>query len=328
MNSKSNSDRTSLPKVVVLIPCFNEAVALPTVIADFKEEFPGATIYVYDNNSSDGSADVARQCGAQVRQEFQQGKGYVVRRMFADVDANIYLLVDGDDTYSAKSGLTMVKMLLDQQLDMVVAKRISGDTNSYPFGHQLGNRAFTGIVGWVFGRRISDMLSGYRVLSRRFVKSFPALSTGFEIETELTVHALSLGIPFGEISSEYTGRPVESVSKLHTVKDGIRILLMILRLTKAEKPLLFFSVVFVLLAGAALVLGVPVILEWLETGLVTRMPTALLSASLMVIGFLGITNGIVLSSLARIQREIKRMHYVNLPWLGNRISHLETEFSD
>ena len=328
MNSELISDRNGSPDLAVLIPCFNEAVALPSVIADFTEEFPNATIYVYDNNSSDGSADVARRCGAQVRREPQQGKGNVVRRMFADVDADVYLLVDGDDTYSAKTAPAMVRMLLEQRLDMVVGKRISADTSSYRFGHQLGNRTFTGIVGSLFGSRVSDMLSGYRVLSRRFVKSFPALSTGFEIETELTVHALSLNIPLGEVPSEYTGRPAASESKLHTIRDGVRILMMILRLTKAEKPLLFFSAIFTVLAAAALILGVPLILEWLQTGLVTRLPTALLAASLMVIGFLGLTNGILLSSLARNQREIKRMHYVNLPWLGNRHAHPDTEPAD
>ena len=328
MNSELISERIGSSDLAVLIPCFNEAVALPSVIADFRDAFPDATIYVYDNNSSDGSAEVARRCGAQVRQETQQGKGNVVRRMFADVDADVYLLVDGDDTYSAKTGPAMVRLLLEQRLDMVVARRISADASSYRFGHQLGNRTFTGIVGWLFGSRVSDMLSGYRVLSRRFVKSFPALSTGFEIETELTVHALSLNIPLGEIPSEYTGRPAASESKLHTVRDGARILLLILRLTKAEKPLLFFSAIFTALAAAALILGIPLILEWLQTGLVTRLPTALLSASLMVIGFLGLTNGILLSSLARNQREIKRMHYVNLPWLGSRHAHRETEPAD
>ena len=328
MNSELKSDRIGSPDLAVLIPCFNEAVALPAVIADFREAFPDAAIYVYDNNSSDGSADVARRCGARVRHEPQQGKGNVVRRMFADVDADVYLLVDGDDTYSSKTGPNMVGMLLEQQLDMVVARRISTDSSSYRYGHQIGNRLFTGIVGWLFGSRVSDMLSGYRVLSRRFVKSFPALSTGFEIETELTVHALSLNIPLGEVASEYTGRPAASESKLNTVTDGIRILLMILRLTKAEKPLLFFSAISTILGAAALILGAPLILEWLQTGLVTRLPTALLSASLMVIGFLGLTNGILLSSLARNQREVKRMHYVNLPWLGNRRAPRETEPAD
>ena len=328
MTSDLSSERTGSPDLAVLIPCFNEAVALPAVIADFREAFPDATVYVFDNNSTDGSIDVARRCGARVRKEPQQGKGNVVRRMFADVDADVYLLVDGDDTYSAKTGPAMVRMLLEQRLDMVVARRISADASSYRFGHQLGNRTFTSIVGWLFGSRVSDLLSGYRVLSRRFVKSFPALSTGFEIETELTVHALSLNIPLGEIPSEYSGRPAASESKLHTVRDGVRILLVILRLTKAEKPLLFFSAIFTALAVAAVILGVPLILEWLQTGLVTRLPTALLSASLMVTGFLGLTNGILLSSLARNQREIKRMHYVNLPWLGNRHVHRETEPAD
>ena len=328
MHAESNSERPGSLDLAILIPCFNEAVALPSVIEDFTQAFPDATIYVYDNNSSDGSADVARRCGAQVRQEPQQGKGNVVRRMFADVDADVYLLVDGDDTYSAKTGPAMIRMLLEQQLDMVVARRVGADAGSYRFGHQVGNRTFTGIVGWLFGSRVRDMLSGYRVLSRRFVKSFPALSTGFEIETELTVHALSLNIPLGEVPSEYTGRPAASESKLHTVRDGVKIMLMILRLTKAEKPLLFFSAIFAALAAAALVLGIPLILEWLQTGLVTRLPTALLSASLITIGFLGLTNGILLSSLARNQREVKRMHYVNLPWLGNRHAHRETEPAD
>lgn len=308
-----------LQNIAVLIPCLNEAVSISAVITAFKEEFPHAAIYVYDNNSTDGTADEARRNGAIVRHEPQQGKGHVVRRMFADVEADVYLLVDGDGTYCAEDAPTMVEALLNQRLDMVVANRSTAAIDSYRFGHQTGNRMFTGIVGWIFGRRVNDILSGYRIFSRRFVKSFPALSTGFEIETELTVHALSLNIPVGEVSSRYFARPPASTSKLRTFKDGFRILLLILLLTKSERPMLFFSVIFSVFAAVSLALGIPVILEWLETRLVPRLPTALLSASMMIIGFLSLTNGFVLSSFARNQREVKRMQYLNLPWLGQSL---------
>ena len=306
----------SNPTVAIIVPCFNEAVAIPNVVASFKEQFPEATIYVYDNNSSDDTAAVARRCGAVVRHEPRQGKGHVVRRMFADVEADIYVLVDGDDTYNAPDAPSMVNLLLEQHLDMVVGKRVSDEPASYRFGHQAGNRMFTGMVRWLFGHGLSDILSGFRVFSRRFVKSFPALSTGFEIETELTVHALSLNLPLAELPSRYSERPPASTSKLHTVRDGFRILFMVLKLAKSEKPLLFFSMISAALAGASLLLGVPIILEWLRTGLVPRLPSALLSASLMMTAFLSQTNGFVLSSLARSQREVKRVHYLGLPWLA------------
>ena len=225
----------SQPNIAILLPCFNEAVAISGVISKFKEQLPDAVIYVYDNNSSDETAAIAQRCGAVVRHEPRQGKGHVVRRMFADVEADVYVLVDGDDTYNAPDAPSLVKLLLDQHLDMVVGKRVTEESASYRFGHQVGNRMFTGMVRWLFGHGLSDILSGFRVFSRRFVKSFPALSTGFEIETELTVHALSLNIPVAELPSSYSGRPEASASKLHTVKDGFRILFMILKLAKAGK---------------------------------------------------------------------------------------------
>jgi len=302
----------------VLIPCFNEAVAIASVVSAFRDCLPHATIYVYDNNSTDETAYIARSLGAVVRIEWQQGKGHVVRRMFADIEADVYVLVDGDATYLANDAPKMIEMLLQLHLDMVVANRVATSVESYRFGHKFGNEMFSTLVGSLFGRRITDLFSGYRVFSRRFVKSFPALSTGFEIETELTVHALSLNLPVGEISSEYSARPPESTSKLHTIRDGFRILVVVLLLTKSERPFFFFSVISIIFAVASLGLGVPVIFEWMETGLVPRLPTALLSASIMILSFLSLTNGFMLSSLARSQREVKRLQYLGLQWLRQR----------
>ena len=303
-------------KIAVIVPCFNEVAAISSVVASIREHLPHARIYVYDNNSTDGTADIARHLGVIVRTEPQQGKGHVVRRMFADVEADLYVLVDGDDTYCVGDSTTMIKTLLQEHLDMVVANRHSTSIDSYRFGHRFGNAMFSAMVGVLFGRRIKDLFSGYRVFSRRFVKSFPALSTGFEIETELTIHALALNIPVGEISSEYSARPAESASKLRTFRDGIRILLVIVLLVKSERPLLFFLFFFLFMTAMSFVLGIPLILDWMETGLVPKLPTALLSASIMILGFLSLTNGLVLGGLTRSQRELKRLHYVSLPWLG------------
>lgn len=306
---------TSNDDIAVLIPCYNEAECIADVITSFRQNLPGAIIYVYDNNSTDGTAEIARTHGAIVRREQQQGKGHVVRRMFSDIDASIYVLVDGDGTYDAATAPALVRALIDNHCDMVNAKRITNRRNAYRFGHQFGNRLFTRIVGRLFGNRLSDILSGYRVFSRRFVKSFPALSTGFEIETELTIHALSLSMPILELEASYKGRPADSVSKLSTYSDGARILLRIVLLTKEERPFFFFSIVFAVLAATSLVLGVPLIVEWLETGLVPRFPTAILAASIMLLAFLSITTGLILDSVARGRREIKRLHYLDLPWL-------------
>lgn len=311
---------SSIPVTAVLIPCYNEAVAIGVVVKAFRQRLPGAEVYVYDNNSSDDTAAVAARAGAIVRREPQQGKGHVVRRMFSDIEAELYLLVDGDDTYDAGSAPGMIETMLRERCDMVNGKRISDlPEEAYRFGHRFGNRLLTGIVGWIFGRRFDDILSGYRLLSRRFVKSFPALSTGFEIETELTIHALSLNMPIAEVETPYRTRPEESSSKLNTWRDGFRILRTILLLAKEERPQLIFSSAAVLLALTGLVLGLPVVAEWLETGLVPRVPTAILSASIMLLAFFSFATGLILSSVSRARREIRRLHYLNLPWLGGGV---------
>jgi len=303
--------------IAILIPCHNEEAAVSLVVKSFREQLPNAVIYVYDNNSTDNTAEVAASCGAIVHGESQQGKGHVVRRMFSDIDAEIYVLVDGDDTYDSSSIHAMIEALLEQRCDMVNGRRVSDKPAAYRFGHQFGNRLLGGMVNWIFGRRCLDILSGYRVFSRRFVKSFPALSTGFEIETELTVHALSLNIPMTEIDTPYKDRPADSESKLNTYRDGFRILWTIFILTKEERPFFFYSIAFSLLAGLSLALGLPVALEFLETGLVLRFPTAILAASIMVLAFLCLTTGLILDSVARGRRELKRLHYLSLTWLGH-----------
>lgn len=302
--------------IAVLIPCYNEESTITNVVKMFREQLPNAAIYVYDNNSSDKTAEIALQCGAIVRYEQQQGKGHVVRRMFSDIEAAIYILVDGDDTYDAISVKSMLDTFLQQHCDMVNGRRVTDIAAAYRFGHQVGNRLLSSIVNWIFGKRCDDILSGYRIFSRRFIKSFPALSTGFEIETELTVHALSLNMPIAEIDTPYRDRPEESTSKLNTYRDGFRILSMILILTKDERPFFFYSIAFLVLALFSLALGLPVALEFLDTGLVLRFPTAILAASVMVLAFLSLATGLVLDSVARGRRETKRLHYLSLSWLG------------
>jgi len=299
-------------RIAVVIPCYNEVIAVPKVIADFRHALPNATIYVYDNNSQDGTAEAARASGALVRRETLQGKGHVIRRAFADVEADIYVLVDGDDTYDATAAPAMVRMLMDQHLDMVVGARVTDIAAAYRPGHRLGNRVLTGLVRAVFGDRISDMLSGYRVFSRRFVKSFPALAGGFETETEFTVHALDLFMPVGEVQTAYKDRPAGSTSKLRTYSDGLRILRTILVLVKEERPLAFFCAVAGALAILALVLGLPVIWEFWQTGLVRRLPTAVLSMGLGVLSFLAISCGLILESVTRGRKEIKRLAYLSI----------------
>ncbi len=302
--------------IAVLIPCHNEEAAIPAVVREFREHLPHAAIYVYDNNSTDDTAEAARASGAIVRSENQQGKGHVVRRMFSDIDASVYVLVDGDDTYDAPSVRKMIDTLLERHCDMVNGRRVTKIAEAYRFGHQFGNRILTGIVNWIFGERCTDILSGYRVFSRRFVKSFPALSTGFEIETELTVHALSLNIPIAEVDTRYKDRPEDSVSKLNTYRDGFRILGTIVILTKDERPFFFYSMISAFLALVSLAFGTPVVLEFIETGQVPRFPTAVLAASIMVLASLALTTGLILNSVARGRREMKRLHYLALTWLG------------
>jgi len=303
-------------KTAVLIPCYNEEAAIAAVVRDFRAALPDAAIYVYDNNSKDRTVELAASAGAVVRRETLQGKGNVVRRMFADIDADVYVMVDGDDTYHAPSAPMLIEKLLSEQLDMVNAQRISTAEAAYRRGHVLGNRLLTGLVGGIFGKRTDDMLSGYRVFSRRFVKTFPALAGGFEIETELTVHALEMRMPFAEAPTPYKERPPGSVSKLSTYKDGLRILFMIGKLVKEERPMQAFALAAVGLALASLLLAVPLILTYIETGLVPRLPTAVLAAALMILSFLSLTCGLILDSVTRARREAKRLAYLSLPAPG------------
>ena len=301
----------SAMRVAVLVPCFNEEAAVATVVADFRKALPSATIYVYDNNSSDRTVAVARAAGAEVRGERRQGKGHVVRRMFADVDADVYVLVDGDATYDAPSAPRMIERLVNDHLDMVVGLRVDQVQAAYRPGHRTGNRMLTGFLSSVFGQAFKDILSGYRVFSRRFVKSFPVLSDGFEIETELTVHALELAMPVAEIETPYYARPEGSVSKLNTWRDGFRILGTILKLYRSEKPLRFFTVIGLFLALVSIGLAIPVIITYLEQGLVPRLPTAVLSTGLMIVAVLSISSGLVLDTVTRGRREMKLLAYLS-----------------
>ena len=298
--------------IAVLIPCHNEEAAIGKVVADFRAALPAASIYVYDNNSSDKTRQVAAAAGAIVRAESQQGKGYVVRRMFGDVDADIYVLVDGDDTYDAASAPGLISALLEGSLDMVNGARVSRSGVRHRTGHQFGNRLLSGIVAWVFGDRFRDMLSGYKVFSRRFVKSFPALSSGFEIETELTVHALELAMPVAEVDTPYSDRAVGTISKLNTFRDGSRILRTIAVFIKEERPLQFFSILSALLVLSAVVLAWPIFVTYAETGLVPRFPTAILATGLTLLGALSFTAGLILDTVTRGRREAKRMRYLSI----------------
>ncbi|MBF0167413.1 MAG: glycosyltransferase [Alphaproteobacteria bacterium] len=304
-------------RIAVLIPCYNEEAAISQTVADFKKALPGAIVYVYDNNSKDRTVELARAAGAVVRSEPLQGKGHVVRRMFADIEADIYVMTDGDATYHANSAPAMIQKLIDEHLDMVVGTRLHTDeAGAFRAGHQLGNHLITGTVAWLFGDRFKDMLSGFRVFSRRFAKSFPALSKGFETETELAVHALSLNMPVAEVETPYFARPPGSVSKLNTYRDGWRILKMIIALTKEERPLFFFGTLSALMAAGAVLLMVPVLLTYLETGLVPRFPTAILAASIMILAFLSLASGFILDNVTCGRREIKRMIYLSHPAPG------------
>ena len=303
----------SYPAVAVLIPCYNEEAAIGRVVADFRAVLPEAEIYVYDNNSTDRTASVAAESGAIVRHESLQGKGNVMRRMFADVEADVYVMVDGDDTYHAASAPALIARLLSGQYDMVNAARVSDIAGAYRPGHRLGNKMLTALVTAVFGKRTADMLSGYRVFSKRFVKSFPTLVTGFEIETELTVHALEMRMPIAEVATPYKDRPEGSVSKLSTFKDGFRILFMIGKLVKEERPLESFAITAAVLALISVVLAVPIVVTFLETGLVPRLPTAVLSTGLMILAFLALACGLILETVTRGRREIKRLAYLAHP---------------
>lgn len=300
-------------QVAVIIPCYNEAAAIGKVVGDFRAALPHAEVVVYDNNSRDDTTSLARAAGAAVYAEPLQGKGHVIRRMFADVEADVYVLVDGDDTYDAAAAPAMVDRLVRERLDLVNGRRQETDRENYRLGHRLGNRVLTGMAKQLFGDRLDDMLSGYKIFSRRYVKSFPALSTGFEIETELTIHALEMNMPIAEVDTAYRNRPTGSVSKLNTFRDGFRIIAMILRLLKEVRPMAFFSTIAALLAAGAIFLALPLATEYLLTGLVPRLPTAVLVTGIMITAFLSVTCGVLLDSVARSRRELKRLHYLSIP---------------
>jgi glycosyltransferase involved in cell wall biosynthesis len=299
--------------VAVLVPCYNEEITIGKVVADFSAALPDATIYVYDNNSGDNTIDVAQRAGAVVRKELRQGKGNVVRRMFADIEADVYVLVDGDDTYDASVSEVLVKRLVEERLDFINAMRVSTAKDAYRAGHRFGNWLLTGLVRQIFGRQFNDMLSGYKILSRRFVKSFPAMSSGFETETELAVHALELRMPSTEVATVYKERPPGSVSKLRTYSDGAQIMLLIARLVKDERPLHFFGLSGLSLIVVAILLSIPLLVTYLETGLVPRFPTAILSAALVIVGVLSIFAGLILDMTTKTRREMKRLIYLSLP---------------
>jgi hypothetical protein len=310
LTDRRNQTEAGGRRIAVLVPCYNEEAAIARVVADFRANLPDAVIYVYDNNSTDRTVEVARAAGATVRTETRQGKGYVVRRMFSDVDADVYVLVDGDATYDAPSARLLVARLVEGGLDMVVGARRDQEQAAYRFGHRFGNRMLTGFVAQVFGATFEDLLSGYRVFSRRFVKSFPGLSGGFEIETELTVHALNLELPVDEIETPYFARPEGSVSKLSTWRDGLRILRTIVRLYRAERPLPFFCGIGLALAVASIALAIPIIITYVEQGVVPRFPTAVLSTGLMILACLAVACGIVLDTVTRGRREMKMLAYL------------------
>jgi glycosyltransferase involved in cell wall biosynthesis len=303
----------SAPRIAVLIPCYNEDAAIGIVVRDFRAALPSAAIYVYDNNSKDQTAARAREAGAIVRSESRQGKGNVVRRMFADIEADVYVLVDGDDTYEAPAAPALVQKLIDESYDIVSGRRVATGHDAYRAGHVLGNILLTGLTSIMFRVKLADLLTGYRVMSRRFVKSFPFTAEGFGIETELTVHAVRLLMPMVEVDTSYKERPAGSVSKLNTWRDGFRILFTIAALVREERPMTFFSIGFALLAGLSLILGTPVVLEFLRSHTVPRMPTALLSAALMILAFLSLASGLILDTVTRGRWELKRLAYLAIP---------------
>jgi glycosyltransferase involved in cell wall biosynthesis len=299
------------PRIAVLLPCYNEETAIGKTVRDFRAALPDAAVYVYDNNSKDRTLEVAREAGAIVRTEPRQGKGNVMRRMFADVDADIYVLADGDDTYDAAQAPELVAKLQQEELDLVTGRRVHTKADAYRAGHVWGNKMLTGLTALMFNIQLKDMLSGYRIMSRRFVKSFPLTAGGFSIETELTVHAVRLLLPMAEVDTAYKERPVGSASKLNTYRDGFRILFRIAQLIREERPLFFFSVIAGILAVIAMILGWSLLIEFVETQKVPRLPTALLATGLMVIAFLSLMSGLILDTVTRGRWEAKRMAYLS-----------------
>ena len=299
-------------RIAVIIPCYNEEAAIAQTVKDFRAALPMATVYVYDNNSSDQTIARATEAGATVRSEPRQGKGNVVRRMFADVEADVYVLVDGDDTYDASVAPRLVEELIDGGYDIVTGRRIATAKDAYRAGHVLGNKLLTGLTALMFNVRMHDMLSGYRIMSRRFVKSFPLTAEGFGIETELTVHAVRLLMPMIEIDTKYKERPAGSVSKLSTYKDGFKILFTIISLVREERPLIFFGSLFLLFAIVSMLIGIPVIYEFVVTHYVTLLPRAVLAAAMMILAFLSLFSGLILDTVTRGRWELKRMGYLSI----------------
>jgi len=308
--SENFQDKSDIRKIAVLLPCYNEGLSIRKVVEDFRKELPEATIYVYDNRSSDNTQDEARAAGAVVRTEQWPGKGNVVRRMFSDIDADIYLMADGDGTYDSSDAPQMIQRLLDENLDMVVGTRRNVYKNAHRMGHGLGNRLFNRMYRSLFGPLFNDIFSGYRVFSRRFVKSFPAISSGFEIETEMSVHASQLRMPIAEIATDYGARQEGSVSKLRTVRDALRIMFTFLILFKEIRPARFFGVLSIVLFVTAIILALPLLFTYLETGLVPRFPTAILATGLVLMAGIFTISGLILDSVARGRLEQKRMWYV------------------
>ncbi len=306
------------PRIAVLLPCYNEEAAIGPTVAGFRAALPGAAIYVYDNNSRDRTVGVAQAAGAIVRTERQQGKGNVVRRMFADIEADIYVMADGDLTYDPAAAPAMVDMAVREQLDMVVGTRQHDAKEAYRGGHVLGNRLFTGLLSFLFARSFTDVFSGYRVFSRRFVKSFPVLSSGFEIETEMSIHALELRMPVGEVATAYGARPEGSASKLSTFRDGWRILKVMLNLFRTERPWFFFGSAGALLVVAALLLSIPLVMTYIDTGLVPRFPTAILITGMVIIAVLSFLAGLILDTVTHGRRELRRLAYLAQPAPGSR----------
>ncbi|HTP76578.1 MAG TPA: glycosyltransferase family 2 protein [Rhizomicrobium sp.] len=302
-----------MTEIAVILPCYNEEAAIAKTVRDFRAALPTAKVYVYDNNSKDRTAQVAREAGAIVRSEMRQGKGNVMRRMFADVEADIYVLADGDDTYDAAAAPALIRRLVEDGLDIVTGRRVHTQAGAYRAGHVLGNRMLTGLTSLMFNVRLGDMLSGYRIMSRRFVKSFPSAVEGFGIETELTVHGVRLLVPMAEVATKYKERPEGSVSKLSTYRDGLRILFTIVGLMRRERPLIFFGSVFVFFALLSFVVGIPVVIEYFETGLVPRLPTAVLVTGTMILAFLSLFTGLILDTVTRGRWEQKRVSYLAIP---------------
>ena len=313
MSAAGELQTTAPPRVAVIVPCYNEALTIAAVVARAREAMPAVTVYVYDNNSSDDTAAIARDAGAVVANERYQGKGNVVRRMFADIDADIYVMVDGDNTYDLEAAPALIAAMREQSLDFLNGSRVDTHADAYRAGHRFGNRMLSGLVQWIFGHQFSDMLSGYKIFSRRFVKSFPAESQGFEIETELTIHALELRMPCAELPTRYGVRPQGSSSKLSTWRDGLRILYMISRLVKDERPFQVFGTVALGFALASLWFGVPLVAEYASTGLVPRFPTAILATGLMLVGVMSFSMGLVLDTVTKARREARRLAYLAQP---------------